>query len=755
MRTVNSKTNNFVLFAWLILTLSALVVSVHSYRQNGIEHNILALVPEDAVDKRIDETNRNFLTSLERTLFFALSDETAAKDLKTRLEDSGVCQAVFGQIQPDKQRAIYAFLNSHRLAFIDPSTRDLLADPQAYSAWVMAQVFNPFAGIGHAELSGDPLLLIRRAQSSLTPSGNAALKKGWIVAGDKTGKTFYLVEASLKNGISVTDAVVSVNQILKTVQKDHPGTLALRQGIPFYTASGLESAKDDVSVLGTLSLVGLLAIFWLAFRSIRPFLLCAVSLLTGLIFATAATYLVFDSVHAAALVMSTSLIGISADYTTYYLTRRMRFGLSETAFQTRDRLKTTLLHAVGTSSLAYGVMLLAPLPGLRQFALFGAVGLMASCLTVLIAFPYLVAQFPVRNLALHPLFSRWVNLWTLHPLRMRSMCLIGVAVCALGIARLQISDDLTGMQTPDASLRANEAHFAKLFGRDMTQHWFVVLGPSSDDVLAREKALIEKLTPLKMEGKIAAWDAFAINTETEQAHLLPIYEKTAAETRKALGTVGMTLPHEKAPQTLRLADFLASDIARAYRGRISQLQDGSWGLILPVMNVQDESAMRQACQAVQGTFWYSRKGAFENIFRTCRITVSSLLALSCAAVFLVFACSFGLKAGAYCAGCSLLSLVAALGIMGWIGIPLQIFSLFALILVLGIGIDYIVFFYRHNRQAVDVSFAVTIAMVTTVLSLGILVLSRTAAISNFGLVLFLGITAAYLIAPLVLTIKRQ
>lgn len=755
MRTVNSKTNNFVLFAWLILTLSALFVSVHSYRQNGIEHNILALVPEDAVDKRIDETNRNFLTSLERTLFFALSDETAAKDLKTRLEDSGVCQAVFGQIQPDKQRAIYAFLNSHRLAFIDPSTRDLLANPQAYSAWVMAQVFNPFAGIGHAELSGDPLLLIRRAQSSLAPSGNAALKKGWIVAVDKTGKTFYLVEASLKNGISVTDAVVSVNQILKTVQKDHPGTLALRQGIPFYTASGLESAKDDVSVLGTLSLVGLLAIFWLAFRSIRPFLLCAVSLLTGLIFATAATYLVFDSVHAAALVMSTSLIGISADYTTYYLTRRMRFGLSETAFQTRDRLKTTLLHAVGTSSLAYGVMLLAPLPGLRQFALFGAVGLMASCLTVLIAFPYLVAQFPVRNLALHPLFSRWVNLWTLHPLRMRSMCLIGVAVCALGIARLQISDDLTGMQTPDASLRANEAHFAKLFGRDMTQHWFVVLGPSSDDVLAREKALIEKLTPLKKEGKIAAWDAFAINTETEQVHLLPIYEKTAAETRKALGTAGMTLPHEKAPQTLRLADFLASDIARAYRGRISQLQDGSWGLILPVMNVQDESAMRQACQSVQGTFWYSRKGAFENIFRTCRITVSTLLALSFAAVFLVFACSFGLKAGALCAGCSLLSLVAALGIMGWIGIPLQIFSLFALILVLGIGIDYIVFFYRHSRQAVDVSFAVTIAMVTTVLSLGILVLSRTAAISNFGLVLFLGITATYLIAPLVLTIKRQ
>ena len=338
---------------------------------------------------------------------------------------------------------------------------------------------------------------------------------------------------------------------------------------------------------------------------------------------------------------------------------------------------------------------------------------------------------------------------------MRSVCLIGVALCALGIARLQISDDLAGMQTPDASLRADEAHFAKLFERDMTQHWFVVLGSSSDEVLAREKALIEKLTPLKKEGKIAAWDAFAINTEAEQTHLLPIYEKTVEVTRKALGDVGVVLPPEKTPQTLRLEDFLASDMARAYRGRISQLKDGSWGLILSVTNVKDESAMRQASQSISGTYWYSRKGAFENIFRTCRITVSTLLALSFAAIFLVFARSFGLKVGAYCAGYSLLSLVAALGIMGWIGIPLQIFSLFALILVLGIGIDYIVFFYRHSQQAVGVSFAVTIAMVTTVLSLGILVLSRTAAISNFGLVLFLGITAAYLIAPLVLTIKKQ
>ena len=751
---MNFKTDRFVLVFWIILTLMAFAFCVHSYRSHGIEHSILSLVPEDTAEKHVDETNRQFLASLERSLFFAVSEKSAAQQLAVRLEESGACRSVFGRIQPEKQHAVYTFLNTHRLAFVDSQTQALLADEKSYSSWVLAQVFNPFAGVGIDELSADPLLLVRRARTNLTPSTSTRIEDGWIVAQRENESPFYLVQASLKETISLSKGALSVSQALGALQAEHPNVVILRQGIPFYTAAGLKSAKRDVSVLGALSLVGLLVIFWLGFRSIRPFLLCSVSLFIGLVFATAATYLVFGSVHAAALVMSTSLIGISADYTTYFLTRRMQSGKIETAFQTRDRLKTTLLHAVGTSTLAYGVMLLAPLPGLRQFALFGAVGLMASCLTVLIVFPYLVARFPIRSVAAHSLFSRWTNLWTVHPRHMQAVCLIGIVICATGISRLQVSDNLTGMQTPDATLRADETRFTELFGRDLTQHWFVILGTSSDAVLKREMSLVKQLSLLKKNGKIDAWDAFPIRTESDQEQLLATYNKTCDAVREALYKVGIALSEPKKPKRLTLTDFLNSGVSEPYRGRLSHLQDGTWGLILTVTNVRDESAMREACRSVPGAVWYSRKATFENIFRTCRITVSYLLALSFAAILLVFTHSFGLKAGFLCAGCSLLPLAAALGIMGWLAIPLHIFSLFALILVLGIGIDYIVFFYRHNREAVGVSFAVTIAMVTTVLSLGILVLSRTEAISNFGLVLFLGITAAYLTAPLVLTVKK-
>lgn len=53
-------------------------------------------------------------------------------------------------------------------------------------------------------------------------------------------------------------------------------------------------------------------------------------------------------------------------------------------------------------------------------------------------------------------------------------------------------------------------------------------------------------------------------------------------------------------------------------------------------------------------------------------------------------------------------------------IALNLFSLFALLVVLGIGIDYVVFFARLSAEPVQVSFAVTVAMTTILMSLGIL-----------------------------------
>jgi len=75
--------------------------------------------------------------------------------------------------------------------------------------------------------------------------------------------------------------------------------------------------------------------------------------------------------------MSISIIGISADYTLYYLTERMVHGEHDSPWQSLAKVRNALLLALLTTVVAYLFMMLAPFPGIRQMAVFAAAGLSA------------------------------------------------------------------------------------------------------------------------------------------------------------------------------------------------------------------------------------------------------------------------------------------------------------------------------------------------------------------------------------------
>ena len=97
---------------------------------------------------------------------------------------------------------------------------------------------------------------------------------------------------------------------------------------------------------------------------------------------------------------------------------------------------------------------------------------------------------------------------------------------------------------------------------------------------------------------------------------------------------------------------------------------------------------------------------------------------------------------------SILSVLVALGVLSLSSYSLNLFGTMALILVLGIGINY-VFFFENAQNEKEISFvAITLAMLTTIFTLGMLVFSSTNAISSFGIVLASGIITAYILAPI-------
>jgi predicted exporter len=87
-----------------------------------------------------------------------------------------------------------------------------------------------------------------------------------------------------------------------------------------------------------------------------------------------------------------------------------------------------------------------------------------------------------------------------------------------------------------------------------------------------------------------------------------------------------------------------------------------------------------------------------------------------------------------------------------LGVPVSFFSVSALFVVIGAGIDHSVFTFESEEthgQAKEL--AVFLAAFTTILSMGLLAVSRTYPVASFGIAVCAGVTAAYLLSFVPLT----
>src|SRR5690606_4207642 len=82
---------------------------------------------------------------------------------------------------------------------------------------------------------------------------------------------------------------------------------------------------------------------------------------------------------------------------------------------------------------------------------------------------------------------------------------------------------------------------------------------------------------------------------------------------------------------------------------------------------------------------------------------------------------------------------------------LNIFNSLALLIILGIGIDYSIFLVESKGNHVSTMTGALYSAITTILSFGLLGLSSTPALKSLGTSAFFGIATALLLAPFVIT----
>ena len=98
--------------------------------------------------------------------------------------------------------------------------------------------------------------------------------------------------------------------------------------------------------------------------------------------------------------------------------------------------------------------------------------------------------------------------------------------------------------------------------------------------------------------------------------------------------------------------------------------------------------------------------------------------------------------------------LASIAVLGLFNIPLTLFSILALMIILGIGMDYVIFLAESKDKKFSATMlALSLSAITTILSFGLLSLSTTPAVHYFGITVLVGISVSFLLSPIVIKVN--
>ena len=159
------------------------------------------------------------------------------------------------------------------------------------------------------------------------------------------------------------------------------------------------------------------------------------------------------------------------------------------------------------------------------------------------------------------------------------------------------------------------------------------------------------------------------------------------------------------------------------------------------------SLLRVQAQDLPGVTLVDRLGDLNKVFAATQISAAELKLLSCVLIVLLLIAPFGFGGALRIVALPLLAALCSLASLGWLGQPLTLFSLFGLLLVTAISVDYAILMREQIGGAAVSLLGTLLAALTTWLSFGLLAVSSTPAVSNFGLSVSLGLAFSFILAP--------
>ena len=760
-------------FAWLLLVLA---ISAHNaWLWTGdrlqLETDVLAMLPQDDREPDVAQATRALADAGARRIVVLVgadskvASQRAGDAYAAALTDAPV--DVRYQIEDETASDWLDFFTPFRRGLLSAAQREQLEStaPAELANRAVQALYRPVAMPRIGSWASDPLNLFgdwlaARAKDSAIRIDEGRLS---LVADDRHYAVLMLESRVSAFASGDQSRLVESMQVARTAAiAATPDADVLSVGVPLYAAAAAEQAQREVHTIGVGSFVGILLLTWFAFSAIRPRLLVMLSIAIGLVAAISVCVLVFEKLHLITVVFGATLVGVAENYGSNWFSNRIGCPPEQRWTMLREQWPTMAL-AMMTTVIGCALLALTPFPGLQQIALFSATGLIAAFLTVLLWFPFLDTRsmrFSRFAAWIGGLRARWPRLhrgpWSF------AFFAVVTVVLIVGALRLKPNDDIRLLQNSPTKLIADQRRLNDLLDLPSPAQFFLVSGINADAVLQREEVLTARLDQSIASGDLRGYQAISnwVPSQQRQAENAALFGRVVEGENGVLAQASQQLGEtvEKSAASpealLTVPDWLAAPVSEPLRHQwLADYRGGVASVVLlrlpnGIAGASATAKLAMLGDTANGIRYVDKVSEVSSLMQRYRVRMGWILAVSYLLVFAALTLRFGRHAWRALVPTALASALA-LALIGLLGEPLQLFNMLALLLILGMGVDYGIFLLAQpQRDLVRPFLTITLAAISTLLAFGLLALSGTPALHAFGLTMLFGIGLAWLLTPM-------
>ena len=665
----------------------------------------------------------------------------------------------------------YRYLYDYRFVIAGTNTLALLENGKAeeIAQDALAYAFGAFSFFPLENIETDPFLLAERRMgdflsSSLLRAGNMAPKDD-VLAGEKDGTWYVLLRLTL------TPRAVSLQADRNIIGALYTAASAIKEsgevefyfsGIPFHSYESSSGAQREISLISTVTLTIILFLFLFTFRSLIPVFSSIIAVGISLGFATATAMLFFREIHIITFVFGTTLIGTCVDYSVHFFVHWKGNSALENGVKIRGYISKSMAMSFISTQICFLVFIFAPFPILRQFAVFSMAGLLSSFLTSFCVYPRL--KPPKGEKRQLRLFSEGIFLKAKNialPRRTGTALYMGsvVAVAVLLVANIssvKIDNNISSLYTMSPALLESEKRAAQVLDYGSPGWYFIVTGSSQEETLQHEENLAARLEEEQKRGSMGSFLATSIfvpsiktqkRTYDAMKNLLPI----AAAQFEYLGfpaQYAQAFESELAAVQRYCLPEDAPSLAGISNLWIGQKGDSCYSCVMP-LKPTDEAIFRSIAEEFEYVHFINKS---KDIGRDLDTLTKTILFFFIAAYLVMAAITcfvYPWKDAIKICAVPVFLVLAAIAVLAANKIPPGFFSAAAIVLVFGLGLDYIFFMTDTRAEKNKLTLlGVVLSFLTTLLSFGALAFSSFMPVHIFGLTVSAGLGAAFISAIL-------